>query len=77
MKLKNSDLNTSAQVFRQAVAIINLVTIAHFFETTCISIFKRFLAVGLTNNRFFRSVLTYFRIVKTNGQKILDLYFLA
>lgn len=72
VQLENSGSNTFTKEFRQATTIINLVTVAQFFEAICIGIFKRLLAAGSTKSRLLGPVLTYFGIVKTNNQEILD-----
>lgn len=77
VQLGDNSLNASVEEFGQAMAIINLMAIAQFFEAICTNIFKRFLAARSTKSRLLRPVLTYFRIVKTNSQKILYLYYLV
>lgn len=77
VQLGDNSSNAFAEEFKQATAIINLMAIAQFFEAIYTSIFKRFLAARSIENRLFGPVLTYFRTVKTNSQRILYLYYLV
>lgn len=67
VQLENNRSATFAGEFRRVTAIINPVTIAQFFETTCTSIFKCLFAAGSTKSGLFGPVSTYFDIIKTNG----------
>lgn len=74
VQLKNSDSNTSTKEFRQAMAIINPVAIAQFFEIIYTEIFTRFLAARSTESGLLGLVFTYFEKIKTNNQEILHLH---
>lgn len=50
----------------QARVIINLVTIARFYQATYAGIFKYLLAARSTDGKLLGPVLTYFSIVKIN-----------
>lgn len=67
VQLEDCSLNSFVKKLRWTIVIMNLVVIAQFFKIIYTSIFKHILAVCSTQNRFFRSVLTYFRTVETNG----------
>ncbi len=53
------------------------MAIAQFFEDTYTGIFKRFLAIGSTGGGLLGLVLTYYRTIKINGQKMLHLHCLV
>lgn len=77
MQYKIKDTNSFVEIFTKIIATINLVTIMHFFETICYSIFKYLLAANSKNREFFSLVSTYFGIIETNSQEILYLYYLV
>lgn len=77
MRFKNNRLTTFAEEFIQAIAIINPVAVAQFFEAICIRIFKYFLAAESIKSGFLGLLSMYFRIVEINGQKMLYFYCLV
>ncbi len=66
--------STSTEEFRRATAVLNPVAVAQFFETTYTNIFKRLLAAGSTREGLLGPVSTYYRMVETNGRKMLHLH---
>ncbi len=77
VRLEDSGSSTSAEKFRRATAVMNPVAIAQFFEATCTSIFGRLLAAASTGRGLLGPVSTYYRMVETNGQGMLDLHCLV
>lgn len=67
MQFKYSSSNISTEEFKQAIARINLVAIAQFFEAICTGIFKRLLAAGFTKNELVWPVLIYFGKIEINN----------
>lgn len=55
---------------------MNLIVVAQFFETICISNFEHFLAVGSNDGGLVGSVSTYFGMIETNGWGMFYLYYL-
>lgn len=62
------------EVFAKMIGKKNLVVIAYLFEITHCNIFEYLLATQSQDVGLFGFVSTYFDIVKTNNQRILDLY---
>ena len=58
---------TSVEKFQRAIAILNSVAIAQFFEAIYTDIFKYLFAIGTTNGGLLRLVLTYFETGEING----------
>ena len=77
VQLEDNGLTIFAGKFRIAMAIMNLVVIAQFFETTCTGIFKHFFAAKSTKNNLLGPVSIYFGIIETKSQEILYLHFLV
>lgn len=75
VQLRDSSSNVSTEEFGQAKTIINPVAMSQFFEATCVTIFKRFLAARSTKSRLLGPVSTYYGIVEINSQRILHLHF--
>ncbi len=69
--------DNTASAFKIATAIMNLVTIATFFNEIYTAIFDHFVAAGSIEGRLFGLVSTYFGIVETNGRGILHLHCLV
>ncbi len=59
------------------MAIMNLMTIAQFFEAIYTSIFKYFFAAISTKGCLLEPISIYFGRIKTNDQEILYLYYLV
>lgn len=67
VQYKNDSLNASDEKVEPAMAIMNLVAVAQFFETTCTDIFIYFLTAWSTKSGLFGPVLIHFRIGKRNS----------
>lgn len=66
MQYEDKSINNFAEVFAKITAIMSLIAVACFFETTCYGIFEHLLTAGSKDRGFFDIVFTYFGIVKTN-----------
>lgn len=64
-----------ASVFKTAKIIINPIFIAIFFNKIYTAVFYHLLVIDYIKSKLFGLVLTYLRIVKTNGKDILYLYY--
>ncbi len=73
--LKDSSLSTSAEKFRQATIVMNLVAVVQFFKATCTGIFKHLLVAGFMGGKLLRLVSNYYKTVKTDGQRMLYLHY--
>lgn len=67
MRFKNNRPTSLVKDFRQAIAMMNLITIAQFFEAICIANFKQFLVAEFIKSDLLEPVLIYFEIIETNG----------
>lgn len=74
MHYKNNDYNNFAENSGQVTIIINLITVAKFFEITCTGIFQHLLNAGSQENSLLGLISIYFGAVKTNNWGILYLY---
>lgn len=57
VQFEDNNSHIFAKKIGQAMAIINLVAVAQFFEVTYIAIFKHFFAAKSTNGRLLEQVL--------------------
>lgn len=64
----------AALAFKTAIATMNLVAIATFFDETCKAIFNHLFATGSGESRLFGLVLTDFGTVETNWRGMLHLH---
>lgn len=63
--------------FAQTVTIINLATIAKFFQIICKALFIFLLATGKIEKRLLKLISNYFTAILTNRHKMLQLYYLV
>lgn len=74
VRLEDHIPSTCTEEFRQATAIINLLTINQFLETTCTSIFKPLFAARSIKSGLFRLISIYFSLIEINSQRIQHLH---
>ena len=63
IRYKDFESNNTTNIFIRAIAIMNLIVIAQFFETIYISIFDHLLAAKSNHRIFLRLMYIYFRII--------------
>lgn len=59
------------------IAILNFVAKTCFLKAICCGIFEYLLTASSKKRRLFGSISNYFGIIKTNSQRILQLYYFA
>ena len=69
--------NQNATSFYSAVATMNPIAVAQFFETICSAVFENLLSSDAIHSGFLGPVSTYFGIVETNGRGMLHLHCLV
>lgn len=77
VRLEDSGSSISAEKFRRAIAMMNLVALAQFFEAPYTSIFKRHVGAGSMGEGLLEPVSIYYGMVETNGRGMLHLHFLV
>ena len=53
---------------------MNSIIVIQFYNIVCKNVFKHLLIMNLSNDDFFKSIFTYFDIVKTNNRDMLHLH---